>query len=206
MTGKELLADYDVSRETIEKLGVYAALLQKWNPAINLVAPSTLATLWSRHFLDSAQIIDLTPESMKTWCDMGTGGGFPGLIVAIMAQDRDPKRQTVCIESDIRKATFLRTVVREADVNATILSERIEAVTPQNADVVSARALAPLKDLLGYADRHLAPAGMGIFLKGENYRSEVEEALEVWRFQLDTYPSKTHPDAVVLKIGDLNRA
>lgn len=199
-------AGLDVSRETFERLKVYAALLEKWNPAINLVAPSTLSSLWVRHFQDSAQIFHLAKPKVGMWCDMGTGGGFPGLIVAIMAHESDPDRRTICIESDLRKATFLRTVVRETGINATILSQRIEAVTPLGADVVSARALAPLTDLLTYADRHLMPGGTGIFLKGENYRTEVEEALENWRFELDTYPSKTNPNAVVLKIGDLRRA
>ncbi|UWQ14374.1 16S rRNA (guanine(527)-N(7))-methyltransferase RsmG [Aliiroseovarius sp. M344] len=206
MTGRGLLDESDVSRETMERLEAYAALLKKWNPAINLVAPSTIEALWSRHFLDSAQIADLAPKSIKTWCDMGTGGGFPGLIVAILAKDHDPLRQTICIESDVRKATFLRTVVRETGINAEILSERIESVPPLSAEIVSARALAPLKALLSYADRHLAPAGQGLFLKGKNYHAEVEEALETWRFELDTYPSKTNPDAVVLKIGELRRA
>ncbi|MCI2394673.1 16S rRNA (guanine(527)-N(7))-methyltransferase RsmG [Aliiroseovarius sediminis] len=206
MKGRDLLADYDVSRETMERLERYAQLLKKWNPAINLVAPSTIDALWSRHFLDSIQIFSLAPEKVTKWCDMGTGGGFPGLIIAILAKESDPERQTVCIESDLRKATFLRTVARETGVNAMILSKRIEGAEPQEADIVSARALAPLKDLLGYADRHLSPQGHCIFLKGENYRSEVEEALETWQFALDTYPSKTNPDAVVLKIGDLRRA
>lgn len=206
MMDQSALAGLDVSRETMDRLKTYAALLEKWNPAINLVAPSTLSSLWTRHFQDSAQIFDLSPKEVGKWCDMGAGGGFPGLIVAILAHERDPDRNTICIESDMRKATFLRTVVRETGVKASIISERIEAVAPSGADVVSARALASLAELLGYADRHLKPGGVGVFLKGENYRAEVEEALEKWQFELDTYPSKTNPNAVVLKIGDLERA
>ena len=206
MMNQEARVGLDVSRETTERLNIYAALLEKWNPAINLVSPSTLSSLWTRHFQDSAQIFRLSQPSVATWCDMGTGGGFPGLIVAILAQEADPDRNTICIESDLRKATFLRTVVRETGANATIISKRIEAVAPLEADVVSARALASLTNLLGFADQHLKAGGIAIFLKGENYSAEVEEALEKWRFELDTYPSNTNPNAVVLKIGDLRRA
>lgn len=196
----------DVSRETKERLDIYEKLLLKWNPAINLVAPSTLATLWDRHFLDSAQLWEESPKILKTWCDLGTGGGFPGLILAILSKEKDPDRQTVCIESDVRKATFLRTVIRETDLNATIIAARIETATPQSADIVSCRALAPLTKLLAYAKRHLSPNGQCLFLKGERYEIELQEALETWRFEYDTYPSKTNRDAVILKIGDLERA
>ncbi|MDE9450158.1 16S rRNA (guanine(527)-N(7))-methyltransferase RsmG [Aliiroseovarius sp. Z3] len=206
MMGQDALAGLDVSRETMERLNIYAKLLEKWNPAINLVSPSTLSSLWTRHFLDSAQIFRLSQPKVATWCDMGTGGGFPGLIVAILAQEFDPGRNTICIESDLRKATFLRTVVRETGINADIISKRIEAVTPLGADVVSARALTSLTSLLDLADLHLKAGGTAIYLKGENYRAEVEEALEKWQFELDTYPSKTNPNAVVLEIGDLRRA
>ncbi|MHA6265540.1 16S rRNA (guanine(527)-N(7))-methyltransferase RsmG [Aliiroseovarius sp. CAU 1755] len=196
----------DVSRETMQRLEVYAALLTKWNPAINLVAHSTLPDLWSRHFVDSAQIYDLAPKNINMWCDMGAGGGFPGLVTAILAAEADPDRTTVCVESDLRKATFLRTVIRETGIRASVEAHRIESVAPLGADVVSARALAPLSDLLGYASRHLTENGVCLFLKGENFNKELDEALDHWRFELDTYPSKTNPSATILKIGDLTRA
>lgn len=196
----------DVSRETKERLDIYAALLRKWNPVINLVASSTLDTLWERHFLDSSQLWEKAPEKLTTWCDIGTGGGFPGLILSILAKEKDPDRQTICIESDLRKATFLRTVIRETDLKARVVSARIESAPPQSADIISCRALAPLNKLMGYAKRHLSPSGQCLFLKGENYQVEIQEALETWRFEYDTYPSKTNPDAVILKIGDLDRA
>lgn len=196
----------DVSRETKERLDIYAALLRKWNPVINLVASSTLDTLWERHFLDSSQLWEKAPEKLTTWCDIGTGGGFPGLILSILAKEKDPDRQTICIESDLRKATFLRTVIRETDLKARVVSARIESAPPESADIISCRALAPLNKLMGYAKRHLSPSGQCLFLKGENYQVEIQEALETWRFEYDTYPSKTNPDAVILKIGDLDRA
>lgn len=199
------LAQVDVSRETLARLDTYAALLTKWNPAINLVAPSTLDQLWTRHFLDSAQVLEIAPEG-KTWVDIGTGGGFPGLIVAILAAEKRPDLRVACIESDLRKATFLRTVAREAGVEVDVISKRIEQVAPMGADILSARALAPLAQLLGFAERHLSPNGRALFLKGANHASEVKEALEMWSFQADTYPSKTSSDAVILSLGDIQRA
>lgn len=199
------LTQVDVSRETLARLDGYAGLLTKWNPAINLVAPSTLGQLWTRHFLDSAQVLEIAPEG-RTWVDIGTGGGFPGLIVAILAAEKRPDLRVTCIESDLRKATFLRTVARETGVKADVISKRIEQVDPLGADILSARALASLAQLLSYAERHLSPNGRALFLKGANHAAEVQEALEKWTFQADTYPSKTSSEAVILSLGDIRRA
>lgn len=205
MNHAEFQRHVDVSRETFERLEAYVALMKKWNSAINLVSPSTISEIWTRHILDSAQIYDLAPENPNIWCDLGSGGGLPALVVAIMAKDANPDLSVTCIESDLRKATFLRTVARELDLKLSVRSERIEKAAPQNADVLSARALASLDALCGFAERHLKPEGVAIFPKGENYRQEIDEALENWSFQLDTYPSKTHPSAVVLKIKEISR-
>lgn len=199
------LTQVDVSRETLARLDGYAGLLTKWNPAINLVAPSTLGQLWTRHFLDSAQVLEIAPEG-RTWVDIGTGGGFPGLIVAILAAEKRPNLRVTCIESDLRKATFLRTVARETGVKADVISKRIEQVDPLGADILSARALASLAQLLSYAERHLSPNGRALFLKGANHAAEVQEALETWSFRADTYPSKTSSEAVILSLGDIRRA
>lgn len=206
MTGRAAFrAATGVSRETMDRLDIYSALLEKWNPAINLVARSTLADHWSRHFLDSAQILDVATAMDGLWADFGTGGGFPGLIVAILAGEMRPGIRVTCVESDIRKATFLRTVVRETGIQAEVISERVEEIAPMGARTVSARALAPLETLLAYAERHLAPGGEAVFLKGSAYREELSKSLESWSFRLDTYPSKTDPDATILKIGDIQR-
>ena len=199
------LAQVDVSRETLARLDCYAALLTKWNPAINLVAPSTLGQIWIRHFLDSAQLLEIAPEG-QVWLDIGTGGGFPGLIVAILAAEKRPDLRVTCIESDLRKATFLRTVVRETGIKAEVISKRIEQVEPLDADILSARALASLTQLLGFAERHLSPNGRALFLKGANHAAELQEALEMWSFRADTYPSKTSSEAVILSLGDIHRA
>ena len=196
----------DVSRETLEQLNVYAALLDKWNPRINLVSRSTLPSLWARHFLDSAQIFDLAPEMAARWCDLGSGGGFPGLVVAILAQAERPALSVTLIESDKRKAGFLRTVARETGLKIVVLSERLEEAEGQAADVLSARALAPLPTLLSHADRHLAPGGLCLFPKGVRHDEERRSALELWRFRCETLPSRTDPDAVIFRISELSRA
>ncbi len=195
----------NVSRETRDRLEIYAKLLAKWNPKINLVAASTLPDLWSRHFQDSAQLLEISQKDAESWGDLGSGGGFPGLVIAILARELRPGLRVTCVESDHRKAAFLQTVVRETGLDAGVIVGRIENITPLNADVMSARALAPLSRLLDFAERHLAQGGEALFLKGAGYQKELKEALDRWTFRLDTYPSKTNSDATVLKIGELQR-
>lgn len=194
----------DVSRETLERLKTYESLLRKWNPAINLVAKSTLDDAWTRHILDSVQVFDLG-QGATHWADLGSGGGFPGMVVAILAAERTPELKVTLVESDQRKATFLRTVARETGVSANVISRRIEQVDPLGADVVSARALASLDMLLGFAERHMKHTGKAIFLKGENYQQEIDAALASWRFNVQKTPSKTDSRAVILSIGELSR-
>lgn len=196
---------FDVSRETCDRLTLYAALLTKWNPAINLVSKSTIPALWSRHFADSAQLLELAEIGSGSWADLGSGGGFPGMVVAILAAEKSPDLNITCVESDQRKATFLRTVARETGVDATVISERIEALPPLNADVVSARALAPLPALVGYANRHLAPEGIALFQKGTGQAKEVDLALASWAFRLDTIPSRTDRESTILKLRSIRR-
>lgn len=196
---------FGVSRETTDRLTRYADLLAKWNPAINLVSKATLSQLWTRHFADSAQLFDVVDSRPRTWADLGSGGGFPGLVIAILAAERSPDLHVTCVESDRRKATFLQTVVRETGIDATIAIARIEQLDPLSADVVSARALAPLSTLIGYADRHLASDGLALFLKGTGHAAEVEAALENWAFHLDTIPSRTDPASAILKIRSIRR-
>jgi len=197
----EFRAKVDVSRETFERLEAYAELLTVWNKRINLVSPKSLEQLWTRHFLDSAQLFHLG-EGAKHWVDLGSGGGFPGAVIAIMAGD---EMKTTLIESDQRKASFLRALARETTA-FDVVSARIEKAKPQNADVVSARALAPLNILLEYVSRHLRSDGRAILPKGQKAETEIRDALEHWRFGCETYPSKTDPNAVVLTIGDIKRA
>lgn len=195
----------NVSRETSERLALYAERLREWNPRINLVSKSTLADLETRHFADSHQLRALAPTQVAHWVDLGSGGGFPGLIIAICAmEDGNPARVTL-IESDQRKAAFLRTVIRETGAPATVLCARIETAPPQQADVISARALTDLTGLLGFAERHLAPGGACLFPKGVTWQKEVGPAQAQWRFDLETTKSQTDPDAIILKIKGIAR-
>ena len=190
----------NVSRETLARLETYAELLQKWNPKINLVAKSTLDDLWTRHIVDSEQVFGYAPSNVDHWVDIGSGGGFPGLVIAILRDELAPKMNVTLIESDQRKCTFLRTVLRETGVSATVIADRIEQVPPQNADVLSARALADLSMLLGFAKRHLSDKGTALFQKGARWEKEVLAAQESWSFSVDSYKSKTEASAVILDI------
>jgi 16S rRNA (guanine527-N7)-methyltransferase len=189
----------NVSRETFDRLTVLTALLEKWNPAINLVAKSTLPAAWTRHVVDSAQLYRLAPPHISHWADLGSGGGFPGLVITILSAELDPLRRMTLVESDQRKATFLRQAVRELGLTqATVLSDRIESVPRLAADVLSARALSALPQLCDFAQRHLAPTGLALFPKGAQHREEIAQAEQGWCFDLSIFPSDTDPSAVVL--------
>ena len=187
----DFAAAVDVSRETLDRLTRYAELLGAWNRKINLVSKSTLDDVWSRHFLDSAQLFAEIPQDARTVADFGSGAGFPGLVVAILAAEQRPDLKTILVESDQRKAVFLRTVAQQLAVAVDVRAARIEEVPPLGADVVMARALAPLSTLLGLAARHLAPDGTALFLKGASWRDEVAKSLAHWRFRCEDIPSKT---------------
>lgn len=204
MTRREFAERLNVSRETLERLEVYEALLIKWNAHINLVSRSSLDDLWSRHFEDSIQVYHAAPSG-KLWADIGSGGGFPGLVVAILAMDESPETKTVLIESDQRKAAFLRSVVRETGVVCQVLSQRIELAPPQDAQIVSARALAELDVLLGYCQRHLADGGTALFPKGVTWQKELDAARLRWRFDVDVIESRTMPGAAILKVEGVSR-
>ena len=195
----------NVSRETMAKLNAYVALVEKWSAKINLVSKASLVEIWIRHMLDSAQIYQVARLNTGHWLDIGAGGGFPGAVIAIMASTAAPEILFTFVDSDARKTVFLQTVVRELSLNARVIPARIEDLQPLAVDILSARAVAPLKRLLGYAQTHLSPAGKALFMKGASYRKELDEALEFWTFQSDEYPSITHDAAVILSLGDIKR-
>lgn len=195
----------NVSRETTERLDQLVALVKKWNPAINLVSRSTLADFWTRHIMDSAQLFPLRPAGCRRWADLGSGGGFPGLVIAILGAEQEPLMSVILVESDQRKATFLREASRILGVNPQIQTERIERLPPLDADVVSARALAPVSDLCEMAHRHLTSGGTAMFLKGRGYAADLEAARAKWAFVADTIPSKTDAEAAVLCLKSIER-
>lgn len=204
MTAEALLNRLNVSRETLDRLKIFEQVLLKWNPKINLVSRNSLEDLWTRHIIDSVQVFRCVPPP-KHWVDMGSGGGLPGVIVAIMAAEESPDTKVTLIESDLRKSAFLRTTARECGANITVISKRIEQAEPQNADVLSARALADLSLLLEFSERHLSSTGTALFPKGANWKKEVDNARQRWRFDLEPITSLTEPDAVVLKIEGVAR-
>ncbi|MFX0545456.1 16S rRNA (guanine(527)-N(7))-methyltransferase RsmG [Roseovarius sp. S1116L3] len=195
----------DVSRETIERLRVFERLALKWTAKINLVSRESAENLWERHILDSVQAYNAAPNDWRHWLDLGSGGGFPGIVVAILADQRADLPKVTMVESDARKCAFLRAALRETGARAEVLTQRIEDVVPQNADVVSARALADLKILLGHAERHLHPDGTAIFAKGARWRREVEAARSQWKFDFEAVKSNLAADAVILKIKGVSR-
>ncbi|MEI6558531.1 MAG: 16S rRNA (guanine(527)-N(7))-methyltransferase RsmG [Rhodospirillaceae bacterium] len=183
-----------VSRETLARLAIYLALLEKWQPRINLVGSATLRDPWRRHFLDSAQLRPLLLESTQTVVDLGSGAGFPGLVLAILGLP-----DVHLIESDHRKIAFLREVAAATETKITVHPCRIEAVPRFSADAVTARALAPLAPLIGYALPFLGPRGVCLFLKGGQVERELAECppgMTVERFE-----SRSDPSGVVLRLS-----
>jgi len=211
---EDFAARFAVSRETIDKLLAYEALLRQWQKTINLIAPSTLETIWARHFADSAQLLALAPPGAKTWLDLGSGAGFPGLVVAILLAERGGANMTL-IESDTRKAAFLAEVARQTGVPVDILRARIENSATQpmlvsretarcgNWDVITARALAPLPRLLDLAARYFSTETVGLFLKGREAQAEVDQALKRWDFSVALHPSQTDRDGRVVEVRAL---
>ncbi|WP_199258550.1 16S rRNA (guanine(527)-N(7))-methyltransferase RsmG [Paracoccus binzhouensis] len=192
-----------VSRETEAQLACYADLLRKWNPAINLIAPSTVEQIESRHIADARQLVELAQSATGTWVDLGSGGGLPGIVLAVLR----PDLAVTLIESDQRKAVFLRTVLRELALgNAEVINKRIEATDRLEAAQISARALAPLGQLMAYVDRHLRADGTAWLMKGRNWQAEVSEAQRDWRFDVKAHPSSTEPDAAILEIARIRHA
>jgi 16S rRNA (guanine527-N7)-methyltransferase len=206
----DFAAAFNVSRETLERLEIYERLLRQWQKAVNLVAPSTLDTVWHRHFADSAQLLALAAPQASAWLDLGSGAGFPGLVVAILLAERG-SAQVDLIESNTRKAAFLREVARQTGILAAvavdILSIRIEnAATQANLprpEVVSARALAPLDRLLALTAPLAGASTMGLFMKGRDAAAEVEEAKKAWNFNVELVPSRTEPDGRIVVIRHL---
>lgn len=200
----KILETLNVSRETMERLKIFEQVIRKWNPKINLVSKSSLEHLWTRHIADSIQVFRCI-DAPRHWVDVGSGGGFPGLISAILAADEAPDTKVTLIESDQRKSAFLRTAARECGVKTTILTSRIEQTPPQDADVLSARALADLTMLLEFAERHLNQKGVALFPKGESWKKEVDNARQRWRFDAEPVKSLTEQEAVILKIEGVAR-
>ena len=196
----------DVSRETLNLLDALLSLVEKWNPAINLVAAGSLNDAWNRHVLDSAQLYAFIPAEAGAVADFGSGAGFPGLVLAIIAKAVRPELNVTLIESDRRKAAFLAQAARNLGLTTRVLTDRAETLPPLSADVISARAFAPMPDLCALAHRHLAPDGVAIFPKGAKAEAELAEAARTWRFDCAQSPSKTDPAGRIITLKSLHHA
>lgn len=206
MNDRELaLNELNVSRETIERLDSFVHELIRWNKKINLVSPKTLSEVWSRHILDSGQIVPHIPTTATNLCDLGSGGGFPGLVVAILVCQARPDLRFTLIDSDTRKCVFLRRMADRFQLKVNVLNKRIEQAEPVAADIITARALTSVNDLIGFGVRHLATGGEMLLLKGKTADEEIESALENWRFDHQKYASTSDPEATLLRIRNPER-
>lgn len=190
-----------VSRETLERLTIHLELLRRWQPAINLVGPATLGDPWRRHVLDSAQLAAFVPRAATSLVDLGSGAGFPGMVLALLGVPG-----VHLIESDRRKALFLREVARATEVPVVVHAARIEHLEGWRADALTARALAPLPRLLDLAERFLSSDTVCLFLKGESVERELTIARTSWHMVADTLPSLSGPSGVVVQLRGVCRA
>jgi 16S rRNA (guanine527-N7)-methyltransferase len=209
----DFAASFAVSAQTLARLECYASLLRRWQRAVNLVAVSTLDDVWQRHFADSAQLLALA-QSAQTWLDLGSGAGFPGLVLAILLADQEepvapgvPVARVTLIESDTRKCAFLREVARQTGIAVDILSTRIESAATQSRvqppEVVTARALAPLDKLFSLAAPLFSARTIGLFLKGRDAATEIEDARKRWIFECELTPSSTQAEAHIVRVSRL---
>lgn len=189
----------NVSRETLDRLRGYVELLLAWNKKINLISKSTEADIWRRHIQDSAQLYPLIPRDCSSLADLGSGAGFPGLVLAIMGV-----RGVRLVESDARKCAFLREAARVTGTDAQVLTQRIETLAPGPVDVITARALAPLADLLALAKPLIGPKTELLFLKGQHIEAELTQAHKIWTMQVDYRPSRSDPSGSVVRVREVS--
>ncbi|MPY73034.1 MAG: 16S rRNA (guanine(527)-N(7))-methyltransferase RsmG [Alphaproteobacteria bacterium] len=200
LSAEAFAAQCGVSRETLDRFHIYLDLLRRWQSAINLVGPATLRDPWRRHFWDSAQILRLIPESAQTLLDIGSGAGFPGMVLAILGA-----RGVALVESDGRKAAFLREIARVTGAAVTIHADRLEHLHGRIAppDIITARAVASLDLLLDQIKLYMTPNTVCLFHKGRQVDSEIAQAEARWTMRLEKIPSETDPAGVILRVEDI---
>jgi 16S rRNA (guanine527-N7)-methyltransferase len=191
----------DVSRETMDRLALFADLLLRWSKTINLIGAADLPDLWPRHIWDSLQALSIVTQHNPPILDVGSGAGFPGLVLAIASG-----YETHLVEADHRKSAFLREAARTVGAPARVHSTRIETLAPMRAGIVTARALAPLPQLLAWSVPHLAPDGIALFWKGERAEQELTQAKRAWHMRVQPFPSQTRPGGVILALSEISRA
>jgi len=196
---EEFASKTGVSRETLARLKAYADILADWNARHNLVARSTLPDLWRRHFWDSAQLTPLIPATARTLADLGSGAGFPGLVLAAMR----PDLAVTLHDATTKKCAFLQAAADRMGLPVTVQNARLEDLRPHIFDVVTARALAPLPQLLTYAQNFVGLNSVCLFLKGQNVGAELTEAHKYWNIKVSQVPSQTDPSAAIVVVREL---
>ncbi len=205
-TGKNTFLKFvNVSYETIHRLSLYEEMIISWNQKFNLVSENTISQIWTRHFLDSAQIMKYIPKSAQSLADMGSGAGFPGIVLALLAKEAGRELKVFLIESTKKKARFLKAVAEELKIKVTVREERIEDIKDLKADVITARALTALPELLKYANCLKKKETVFLFLKGARYAEELTEASKYWKFAIDIHPSLTDDSGRVLVMKNLEK-
>ena len=199
MKKNEFVKSLNVSRETLNGFCEYETLLSKWNEKINLVSKNSLVDIWERHFLDSGQIIKHVEASGKRWVDVGSGAGFPGLVVALLLRDRKIDCDLVLVEKNPKKGFFLNEVIRKLNLNVEVVNDNIYTLKRMNADILTARAFSELNNLIEIAFRHRKNEGICLFLKGENYRKELDKTLNYWFFDYDIFNSLSNPSGKIIR-------
>ena len=200
MKKNEFVKSLNVSRETLSGFYEYKTLLYKWNEKINLVSKHTLINIWERHFLDSGQIIINVEASGKRWVDVGSGAGFPGLVVALLLRDRKVDCDLVLVEKHPKKVFFLKEVIRKLNLSVEVVNDNIYTLEPLNADILTARAFSELNNLMEIAFRHRKKEGICLFLKGENYKIELDKTLNNWFFDYDIVGSLSSSSGNIIRV------
>ena len=200
---EDILGLTNVSRETLERITVVLSVLGQWSKTHNLIGPAERQHLWRRHVLDSVQMWKHRMNDTDNWLDMGSGSGFPGLVIGCCA--RESNGHVTLVESVSKKASFLRSAARKAELPVDVISDRVENVSRETVNVVSARALAALPQLLEYAFPHLDDGGRCVFLKGREVELEIQEAKKSWVFDHETHQSLSDDQGCVLVIRELKR-
>ena len=203
MKNNHFLKTFNVSRETLKSFYEYESLLSKWNSKINLISKSTLKDIWNRHFLDSGQIIKHVNVPGKRWVDVGSGAGFPGLVVSLLLKDRKIDCDMILVEKNIKKVFFLNEVVRRLDLNVKVVNGNIRNIEPLNADILTARAFSELENLMEIAHAHKKETGVCLFLKGENYRLELDKTLNYWFFDYDIVDSLSNVSGKIIRVKNI---
>jgi len=197
---KELNKITDVSRETFESLEEYVSLLCKWNQSMNLIGKATEREIWQRHIIDSLQLIPLFPKEYKTITDIGSGGGLPGIVLAIST-----KKVTHLIESNQKKAIFLNQASSLCQKNIHIHNNRVESLSPWESDILTARAFAPLEKIFEWSGDFIKKSKICLFLKGQNVVEEITEASRCWDFEYEIIQSQTSNNGKILRVHNLKK-